>query len=67
MSLISDIDEYGFKRSEEEIKYLSEATEYYTKITKQQIEWKNFQQSAYKNSFLFRDFNLKRMIRRGKH
>jgi hypothetical protein len=65
MAQISETDSYGFKRCEEEIKYLSEDSEYYHKITKREIQWKNFQESAYKNSFLFRDYTLKRLIRKG--
>lgn len=65
MSLISDIDEYGFKRSDEEIKFLSEnSDEYFAKITKRQIEFSHFG-SSFKNNFLLRDYTLKRFIRKG--
>lgn len=64
MSLISEIDEYGFKRSEEEKTFLSENSEHFSKITKRQIEWNNFE-TSYRNSLLFRNFTLKRYIRKG--
>ena len=64
MALINDIDEYGFKRSEEEIKYLNES-EHFAKITKRQIEWNNFNSSTIKNNVLFRSYNLKKIIRKG--
>lgn len=65
MALINDIDEYGFRRSEEEIKYLNES-EHFSKITKRQIEWRNFGNSTIRNNVLFRSYNLKKIIRKGK-
>lgn len=65
MALISDIDEYGFRRSAEEKQYLNES-EHFSKITKHQIEWNNFNSSTIRNNVLFRGYSLKKIIRKGK-
>lgn len=66
MALISDVDEYGFKRSEEEIKFLAESEHHFKKITQNQMEWNNFTNSTIRNSVFLRNYSLKRFIRKGK-
>ena len=66
MSLISEIDEYGFKRSDQEIKFLSEQSDYFNVFTRRQIKWNNFE-SSFRNNFLLRNFTLKKFIRKGKN
>lgn len=65
MALISDIDEYGFKRSEEEIKFIEQNEDYFKKLTNQLIAWNSLQSSSYKNNFLFRNISFKKFIRKG--
>lgn len=66
-SLISDVDEFGFRRSEEEIKFLqANATIYFTKLSKNSAEWASFN-ASYRNSPLLRNFTMKRLIRKGNY
>lgn len=61
MALISDIDEYGFKRSEEEIRYLETNQQHFTKLTNQLIKWNSLNRS----NPLFKSIVLKTFIRKG--
>jgi hypothetical protein len=67
MALISDIDEYGFRRSEEEIKFLSESDDYFEQITKQQLNFDTFNKGtlSLRNNILTRSYMLKKYIRKG--
>ncbi|KAG5680104.1 hypothetical protein PVAND_009630 [Polypedilum vanderplanki] len=68
MTQISDIDEYGFKRSEEEKKFREQNEEYFLKITNSSIAWEKFISSSslsIKNNILIRSYTLKNFIRKG--
>lgn len=62
MAQASEIDEYGFKRCTEEMRFIEENQEFYTKLTKQLIAWEALNSRT--NPF-FKSTMLKNFIRKG--
>jgi hypothetical protein len=67
MSLVNDIDEYGFKRSEEEIQFIANEKDYFTQITRNSIEINNYLSNSNRTTFLFKKLRLKRIVRKGNY
>jgi TBC1 domain family member 6 len=65
MVLVSDVDEYGFKRSQQEMEFLEKNNQFYANLTRREIEFKNLENSVIRTNFLTKSIMLKRYIRKG--
>lgn len=64
MAQASEIDEYGFKRCPEEMRFLEENHQFFTKLTKQLMSWEALNNRT--NPF-FKSTMLKNFIRKGQY
>ncbi|XP_070491954.1 growth hormone-regulated TBC protein 1-A [Chironomus tepperi] len=62
MAQASEIDEYGFKRCPEEMRFIEENQEFFTKLTKQLMAWEALNS---RTNPLFKSTMLKNFIRKG--
>ena len=64
MAQASEIDEYGFKRCPEEMRFIEENKEFFTKLTKPLMAWEALNN---RRNPLFKSTLLKNFIRKGQY